>query len=333
LLRDPSALIDVRLGVRAQQADLAAGRVELTDGSSEAFDHLVAATGLRPRRLEIPGPARGRHVLRTLDDAQDLAARLRPGARLLIVGASFIGCELASVARSLGCRVSVVAPEQEPMERAVGPELGASMRRRHERNGVSFCLGRVPVAFAGAERVERVLLDDGAVLEVDVVLEAVGCRPETDWLLGNDLDLTDGVLCENSLQVTGHDRVHAVGDIARFPNPLIDGVARRVEHWAMAADTANQVASVITGAGVAGKFCPLPSFWSDQLGLRLQAFGMPSIGDRWEVAAGDLDGEVIVTSWRADQLVGVVGVGLRRELMTWRKALQGALPRAPEPAH
>ncbi|WP_051033832.1 FAD-dependent oxidoreductase [Rhodococcus sp. JVH1] len=308
-----------RLGVRAVSADLDAGRVELDDSDIETFDVLVAATGLTPRRLDLPGPAKGRHVVRTYDDARALAPELRDHGTVVILGASFIGCEIASAARALGCDVTIVAPETEPMIRVLGEELGAAMRRRHEANGVRFLLGRMPTACEGTERVENLHLDDGTVLTAPVVVEAVGCRPETGWLDGNGLDLSDGVLCDNSLRAVGHERLFAVGDVARFPNPLIDDVPRRIEHWSMATDTGNQAARTLLGEP--GEFRPVPSFWSDQVGLRIQAYGVPGLADRHEVAVGKVDSDVVVHSYRDERLVGVIGIGHRRALIIGRQRL------------
>ncbi len=310
------------------------GWVELDDGSRQAADGLVAASGLRPRRLDLPGPATGRHTLRTVDDAAALRRRLGPGRRLVVLGAGFIGCEVAATARGLGCEVEVVAPEQVPMQRPLGIEVGAALARRHEGHGVRFRLGRRPVAFeesGDGGRVGRVLLDDGSVLEADLVLEALGCLPNVEWLTGTGVDLTDGVLTDGWLRALGEDgavrpSLVAVGDLARYPNALFDDVPRRVEHWSNPTDTARRAGPALVahleGADAADRvpapFAPMPSFWTDQFDVRLQSFGVLSLADEVRLLDGEVDGEFVVGYLRDGALVGVVGAGMMATLMTYR---------------
>ncbi|GAA3125738.1 NAD(P)/FAD-dependent oxidoreductase [Streptosporangium carneum] len=347
-LRPAVADVTWRLGVPIAAADLAARVVRLADGTELACDGLVVATGMRPRRLPTPGPAAGRHVVRTLEDAAALRAELRPGPRVLVIGAGFIGCEVAATARLLGCPVTVVAPEAVPMLRPLGADLGAALRRRHEAEGVRFLLGRTVGRFLGedhrtgvpadgdapaateAGRVSGAELSDGTVVEADVVVEAVGSTSNTEWLDGNGLDLSDGVLCDNALRVEGRSCLVAVGDVARFPNPRYDGVARRVEHWSIPTDTAKRAAvSLLADLGHAAHdpapFAPLPTFWSDQYGLRIQSFGAPALGaDDIRVLEGDLDGEVVVGYHDGGALVGVVMIGLPAAVSRYRAELMRA---------
>ncbi|ACZ90175.1 NAD(P)/FAD-dependent oxidoreductase [Streptosporangium roseum] len=333
-LRPAVADVTWRLGSPVTAADLAARTVRLADGAELACDGLVVATGVRPRRLPVPGPAAGRHVVRTLEDAAALRAELRPGVRALVIGAGFIGCEVAATARGLGCRVTVVAPESAPMLRPLGAGLGTALRHRHEAEGVRFLLGRTVNRFLGdgrtAERVRGAELSDGTVVEAGVVVEAVGSASDTAWLEGNGLDLSDGVLCDNALRVEGRPRVVAVGDVARFPNPRYDDVARRVEHWSIPTDTARRAAaSLLADLGHAAHdpapFAPLPTFWSDQYDLRIQSFGAPTLGcDDIRVLEGDLGGEVVVGYHDADRLVGVVMIGLPAAASRYRTELMRA---------
>jgi NADPH-dependent 2,4-dienoyl-CoA reductase/sulfur reductase-like enzyme len=321
-----------RLGVGVADASLATREVILADGSVLPFDGLVVATGLRVRRLAIPAPDGGRHPVRTLEDAVALRADLRPGARVVVIGAGFIGCEVAATAVKLGCEVDVVAPEAVPMQRPLGLEVGAAMRRRHEAHGVRWHLGRLPASVepsvADPGRVGTVVLDDGTRLAADVVVEALGCVPNTEWLAATGLDIADGVLTDGHLRaltLEGEARpdVVAVGDVARFPNALFDDVPRRVEHWSIPTDTAKRAAPSLV-AGLAGAardpapFAPMPSFWSDQYGLRVQSFGSLGVADTVRVLEGDLDDEFVAGYERDGVLVGVLGIGLMSSLMTLR---------------
>jgi len=374
--------VTFRLGVPVTAADLGAGsaggELVLADGGTVRFDGLVAAAGLRPRHLDVPGPAgpgSGRHVLRTLDDCASLRAGLRaalaaaardqgasaardrsspasqsaprPAGRaavaveglarphVVVIGAGFVGCEVACTALSLGCDVTVVEPIGPPLIRVLGEQVAQAIQRAHERAGMSFVIGPGVIGYAGEDRVTGVVLADGtgaltsagptpagAVLPADLVVEAIGSIPNTEWLDGNGLDLTDGVLCDNTLSAVTSGRpgapVTVVGDLARFPNPLLDDVPRRVEHWSMPTDTARRAATTLH-ARMAGDqvdpnpFRPLPYFWSDQGELRLQSFGSPQLADDVVIAEGDLadlDQGLLATYHRGGRLVGSLAVNL-----------------------
>ncbi|GGW70151.1 FAD/NAD(P)-binding oxidoreductase [Streptomyces caelestis] len=308
-----AADVEWRLGTRVTAARLAERAVELHDGSVLSYDGLVVATGMRPRRLRCPGPLAGRHTVRMIDDAQVLRDELtRPGVRVVVVGAGFIGCEVAATAVGLGAaEVTVVDPLPLPMVGPLGEMLARVLLARHEERGVSFVLGSGVTGFEGDDRVTGVVLSDGSVLPADVVVESVGSLANTEWLDGNGLDLSDGVLTDQHLRVGGRPEVVAVGDVARFPNPRYDGVPRRVEHWSMPADSAKHAAKVLVGgdAGVA-PFAPLPTFWSDQHDFRLQSFGAPVLGlGDVRVLDGDPSGDVLVGYHRDGRLVGVVALG------------------------
>jgi NADPH-dependent 2,4-dienoyl-CoA reductase/sulfur reductase-like enzyme len=319
--------VEWRLGSHAASASFADHTVTLADGAVLPFDGLVIASGIRPRRLPIQGPDQGRHVLRTADDAMGLRSLLTPGSHVVIMGAGFIGCETAATARQLGAEVAVVAIDAEPMIRPLGTELGAGMRRRHEAHGVHFHLGHSIDAFAGGDRIRSVSLSNGTELPADVVIEAVGSVANTEWLAGNGLDLTDGVLVDESMRVaTDLAPVVAVGDIARHPNALFGGIARRIEHWNMPTETGRRAGATLAALLAGGEpdgapFTAMPSFWSDQYDYTLQSFGMPGIADRIEVVDGDPDGPCIVEYHDASGLVGVVGVDRTPDLIPYRKQL------------
>ena len=332
--RRRSAVDDVTwlLGSPAVSSSLADRTVTLADGRSIDFGALAVATGIRPRRLPIPGPQDGRVVLRTVDDAARIRAQLVPGARVVIMGAGFVGCEVAATARRLGAEVAVVAVDDEPMVRPLGPDLGAAMRRRHEQHGVQFHLGHTIDAFHGEDAgdhgpVRSVSLSDGSELPADLVIEAVGSVANVEWLAGNDLDLSDGVLVDSAMQVgTDAAPVVAVGDIARHPNALFGPTPRRVEHWGMPTDTGRRAGRTMA-ALLAGEepdrspFAVVPSFWSDQYDHTLQSFGMPGLATSVTCADGDLDGPCIVEYLDDHDVVGVVGVDRTKDLAPYRARL------------
>ena len=315
------------LGAGAESAALADRTVTLTDGRVLNFDGLAVASGIRPRRLPIPGPTAGRHALRTAADALAVREHLVPGANVVIMGAGFIGCEAAATARKFGCNVHIVAIDEQPMIRPLGAELGAGMRRRHEANGVHFHLGHTIDAFHGQTHVRSVSLSDGSEIPADVVIEAVGSVANTEWLDGNGLDLSDGLLVDSAMQVDGAAApMVAVGDLARHPNALFHGIPRRIEHWNMPTETGRRagatLAALLEGAEPdRSPFTAMPSFWSDQYHHKLQSFGMPGIANRIEVVDGSVDDACIVEYSDDSGLVGVVGVDRTRDLAPYRKRL------------
>ncbi|MCE1177795.1 MAG: NAD(P)/FAD-dependent oxidoreductase [Micrococcales bacterium] len=311
--------VDFQLGVGVEQADLAAGTLQTYDGQTHEFDGLVVATGLRPRRLRVTGPEEGRHVLRTLEDLIRLRGQVRPGQDVVVVGAGFIGCETAATLLKKGCSVTLVEPTGAPMNRVLGVELADAVQRHHEAAGMRFVIDDGVHGYGGGDAVAEVQLASGGSLTVDLVIESVGSVPNVEWLEGNtSLDLSDGVLTDNSMGVVGADRAVAVGDIARFPNPLFDDVPRRVEHWSIPTDTAKRAAQSLQAMLSGGQapdapFAPIPSFWSDQLDLRFQSFGSPSLADEIRIDEGNLDAltdGVLATYLRDGRLVGSVAVNL-----------------------
>jgi NADPH-dependent 2,4-dienoyl-CoA reductase/sulfur reductase-like enzyme len=338
-LPQPASLGEItwRLGARVTSSDLDARTITLDDGTDLGWHGLVIATGLRSKHLPIAWEP-PRLAVRDLDDNARLRAAMQramtAGRRMVVVGAGFIGCEVAAVATSLGLDVTVVAPEDVPLQHHLGHQLGAAMQRLHEKEGVRFALGRVPVAVRGSEVAALVELSDGQTLDADLVVEAVGCTPVVDWLQGNHLDLSDGVLADTHLRVLGvptsapRDDVVVCGDLARFVNPLVDDVPRRVEHWTMAADTGKRAGRTL-GRHLVGDpldekpFAPVPTFWSEQYDVRLQSFGLPELGDVrvLEGSLDDLRGGVVVGYVRDGVLVGVVMAGFEDRYRHYRMAI------------
>lgn len=339
-LKRSMADVKISTGNGAIGADLAAGTVTLVDGSTRAYDGLVIATGIRPKRLDIPGPSAGRHVVRTVEDSLALRAELVPGVRVAVIGAGFIGCEVAATAIQNGCTVTLVEGTKGPMHRPLGAEVAAAFRARLEGRGIKCLSGSYAASFAPApsnpQRVGAVLLDDGRHIEADVVIEAVGSLPNTEWLEGNGLDLSDGVLTDQNLRVVGAANAVAVGDIARFPNELWASGPRRVEHWATPGDTAKTAARSLI-AQLRGTELPepchaLPNFWSDQFGLRITGMGAPALAQYHRVLEGDLadiDAGVAVGYFVGERMVGFLSAGLSAKRVL---ELRAGLEAAPVPA-
>ena len=251
---------------------------------------------------------------------------------MVVLGAGFIGCEVAATARKLGCEVHCVAIDSHPMIRPLGVVLATELQRRHEAQGVTFHLGVGVTAFVGESHVTGVVLSDGTHLDADVVLEALGSRCNVEWLDGNGLDLSDGVLADTALRPlrdgVAVDGVAAVGDVVRFPNRRFDDRSWRVEHWNIPTDTGRRAGAVLAaylaGEGyselVDAHWDLLPSFWSDQFDIRLQSYGMPGLADPdgIRLLEGSLDDECVIGYHRGDELVGVVGIGMIRIVNSYR---------------
>ncbi|CAB4533879.1 unannotated protein [freshwater metagenome] len=330
--RPATADVNWVLGTRVVSADVVNSTVTDDTGLVHPFSALIVATGLRPKRLQVSnGDLAGRHAVRTLDDAMALRAELVPGANVVILGAGFIGCEVAATARLLGCSVTVVAPGSHPINRPLGRMLAAEIKRRHEAQGVQFRMKTTVEDLLGEDRVSGVILDSGEVLPCDVFIEAIGSHANTEWLEGNELDLTDGVLTDAALRAVRTDgsvveNVYAIGDVARFANPIFDDVPRRVEHWNIPTDSAKRVGQVLAAqlagedasALLAEAFAPIPSFWSDQYDIHLLAFGLLGLADEIKLLHGEIEGDCVFGYYRESRMVGVAGIGMRSTVQGYR---------------
>jgi len=331
-IKESVADIEWVLGQAATALDTTAQKVTDLSGTSHSYSALIIATGLRPKPLPVDANGiTGVHVLRTFDDAVALRKQLLPGVKVLILGAGFIGCEVAATAIKAGCQVRVVSRTHEPMQEALGKTLGKEVKRRHELKGVEFVKGASVFGLIGDGHVERVILDSGVIYDADLVVVAIGSLPNTEWLEGSGIDISDGVLVDGGLRALSSDgvvfeNVFAVGDVARYVNPLFDQIPRRVEHWNLPTETGKR-AGLILGKQLIGEsvaevlaesFAPLPSFWSDQYEMNILAFGMTYLADRSELVAGELSGECVFEYFRDDKLVGVCGIGMRPTIQSYR---------------
>jgi NADPH-dependent 2,4-dienoyl-CoA reductase/sulfur reductase-like enzyme len=310
---------DWRTGVAATGLHPSRGTVALSDGAELAVDAVVIATGARPR-LPWPQLPDGVQALRTLDDALALRARLRPGARLVVVGAGFIGAEVAATARALGLDVTVVEALPTPLSAALGTEFGAVVAGLHTAHGVRLLCGVGVSRLIGHQQVEAVELADGRTVPADVVLLGVGVQPNVEWLAGSGLTIANGVRCD-AYGATGLPNVVAVGDCASWYEPEL-GAHHRLEHWTGARERAAIAASSLLSGGQQKVSDRPPYFWSDQYGITVQLAGRTAGADSVTVEEGSAaDYDFLAVYRRGGRPIAVLALGHGRSFMRWRKQL------------
>jgi 3-phenylpropionate/trans-cinnamate dioxygenase ferredoxin reductase component len=293
--------VELRVSSTVESLDVGERAVVLADGESIGYDALLLATGAEPKRPAIPGiDLEGVHVLRTLQDSDALRAVFERGGRLVVVGAGWIGCEVAASARQRGMEVAVVEPQAVPLEGVLGPELGAFYRDVHAEHGVALHLGTGVEAIEGTGRAERVRTADGTTLEADAVLVGVGVAPRTR-LADGVLDVDNGILVDAGLRASAED-VFAAGDVANHHHPLFGRL--RVEHWANALEQGPAAARAMLGQDVT--YDRVPYFFSDQYDVGMEYAGHSRPGDEL-VIRGDLAGREFIAFWLRD---GRVAAGM-----------------------
>jgi NADPH-dependent 2,4-dienoyl-CoA reductase/sulfur reductase-like enzyme len=284
-----------------------------TDRGEHAYDRLVLATGATPVTLPGPGPQR---FLRTLDDALALRKRLRPGLRLAIVGAGWIGAELATAAAARGCQVTVVEAGDAPLATALGAEIGTHTAPWYEEAGVELRL-RQPVA---SVEPGGLALAGGGWLAADEIVTAVGVRPAVSWLEGSGIALERGVAVDEQLRTTVAG-VYAAGDCAAFWSKRFQS-RLRTEHWDVALRAPAVLAENLLGA--AELYDPVPYFWSEQFGRMVQFVGFHGGADRL-VLRGDPAGPKWSACWLSGgALVALLAVGIPRDLAQGRRLIETA---------
>ncbi|GGP54803.1 ferredoxin reductase [Saccharothrix coeruleofusca] len=324
--------VDWRLGCPAARLDPRGRVVETADGTTLPYDGLVIATGAAARGWTGPGTAPDRGVLtvRGLDDALALRSALRAaregGRRLVVVGAGFLGSEVAAVARSAGVAVTLVDPAAQPLERALGSVVGGFVAQAHREHGVDLRLSTTVVELAGAGGGVRAVLSDGDRVTGAAVVLALGAVPNTGWLRGSGLDVVGGVACDRFGRVrTTRGRflpdVVAAGDVCRVPEPLAGGALVNQGHWTSAAEQARTAAATLLHGP--GPLEPrVPSFWSDQYDLRIRSVGLPHLADGQQVLELDPRGRrAEVLHHRGGELVGAVTVNRTGRLAAHRRTL------------
>jgi NADPH-dependent 2,4-dienoyl-CoA reductase/sulfur reductase-like enzyme len=334
--------VTVRTGMTATALDVP-GHVltaVAADGTAEQlpYDALLVATGARPRSMPGVGQLAGVHQLRTLDDATAIRDALDRGARTVVVGAGFIGAEIASAAVRRGTTPVLVEAAETPLVRAVGERAGHALGALHERHGAQLLCGVGVARLLGVDRVEGVQLADGREIPADLVVVGIGANPSIEWLTDSGLRLDNGLVCDSALRA-GPD-VWAAGDVARWTNPLFDR-SMRLEHWTNAGDQAAHAMTNLLDPAAARPYDHVPYFWSDWYGQRIQFAGLP-IGDP-VVVTGTWDAEAFVALYRdGDRLVGALALNRRGDIMkfraliggqsTWQAALDLAARRNAAPA-
>lgn len=317
--------------------------VSLDDGQSVEFDGLIIASGARPIQLPFGQELAGVHTLRSQADALRIRSDLEDGGKLAVIGAGFIGAEVASSARARGLDVAMIEALSAPMIGPLGDELADWAADLHLAAGVSLHMGSKVSDLIGSDRVEAVELEDGSRIEADTVVVGIGVRPNVEWLEGSGLTIGDGVVCDQFCRAA--PMIYAAGDVARWPNVLFthfryDQPQRtmRIEHWTNAVEQGMAAARnlLLESQGEALEaFAPVPYFWSDQHGLSIMASGVTSPRDEFRLVHGSLESNRFAAIYGLrGYLSGVVAVGwprmlrryqgLIRRQVSWEEALETA---------
>lgn len=315
--------VEWRLGVAVVGLSVEPRIVYLADGEQLSFDRLVIATGRRARRWPAPIELDGVHTLRSLDDSSLLGDAVNKAGRVAIVGAGFIGCEVAATLKERGLgEVTLIEMGPHPMP-ALGPILGARAGRIHAAHGVTCRTGSSVAAFEGRDRVEAVRLASGELVEADLVLLALGSVPNSGWLGASGLELVAGaVRCDEHCFAVGTDHVVVAGDVAAFPHPLA-GALVSIEHWSNARDMGKVAAANLLVAPSDRKpFAPVPTFWSDQYDVKIRSAGLIGEANRFSIVDEDpASASVVVEAHRDRELVGAVALNGNRAIAEYQRKL------------
>jgi 3-phenylpropionate/trans-cinnamate dioxygenase ferredoxin reductase component len=319
LLREDLDL-DMRLGHRVTALDARARTVTVEGGEEISYDDLVIATGARPKRIPALEGRAGVHYLRTAEDSRAIRESLRPGARLGIVGAGFIGLEVASVATELGCEVTVIEAAPAPLALVLGTEIGGWIQEWHESHGVQFRCGSMLRGASGEERISALELEDGSSVPVDVAVVGVGIAPNIEWLADSGLELHDGLVCDGN-GCTSDPHVFGVGDVACVH---VDEVCHPVGHWTAVGEQAMRAADAVLGSAEGPGAAPDGYFWSDQFDARLQFTGAVAAEPQVSLASGSVEERKFVALCEdGERLTAVFAMSNPREFVRNSMALRG----------
>lgn len=313
--------ITVRLGNGARSLDTAAQTVTLADGSALGYDELIIATGLVPKRIPSFPDLAGIHVLRNYDESVALRQEAGSARRAVVVGAGFIGCEVAASLRKLGVEVALVEPQPTPLAAVLGEQIGELVARVHRSEGVDVRCGVGVAEVRGSDRVEKVVLGDGTELDADLVVVGIGSHPATEWLEGSGIKLDNGVVCDDHGRASA-PHVWAIGDVASWRHNL--GHQVRVEHWSNVADQARVLVPTMLGQEPPTAVS-VPYFWSDQYDVKIQCLGEPEADDIVHIVEDD--GRKFLAYYERDGVVaGVVGGGMPGKVMKARAKIAARAP-------
>jgi NADPH-dependent 2,4-dienoyl-CoA reductase/sulfur reductase-like enzyme len=317
------------LGSPATALDTDRDVVTLGNGIEVPYDGLVLCTGRRAREWPDLPDLEGFYSVRNLEHTAELRAEVRPDAKAVLVGAGFIGCEVAATLRTLGVEdVTVIDIAPYPMP-ALGPEVGARAVTLHEAHGVKLLMSQSVARFEGSDgRVSAVHLKDGTRLEADFVLLSLGSMPNTEWLDGSGLTLEQGVVKVDDYTIAiGTDNVAAAGDIALYPHPGSPGEPVCIEHWSNARDMGAIAAkNLIAPPAQREVFVAVPTFWSDQYDVKIKSAGLLKLADNWKVVEEDPERpSLLVEAYRGADLVGAIVFNKNRSIIQYQRNLQAAL--------
>ncbi len=313
--------ITLRLGSAATGLDTVAQTLTLADGTMLRYDELVIATGLVPRRIPTFPDIEGIRVLRSYDECMALRAHASAATRAVVVGAGFIGCEVAASLRGLGVAVVLVEPQPTPLASVLGEQIGQLVARLHRDEGVDVRTGIGVAEVRGAGHVDTVVLTDGTELPADLVVVGSGSHPATGWLDGTGVKVDNGVICDAAGR-TSAPNVWALGDVASWRDPM--GHQVRVEHWSNVADQARVVVPAMLGRDVPSNVV-VPYFWSDQYDVKIQCLGEPHATDIVHLVEDD--GRRFLAYYERDGvLVGVVGGAMPGKVMKVRSKIAAGAP-------
>ncbi|MGJ6126218.1 FAD/NAD(P)-binding oxidoreductase [Mycolicibacterium sp. Y3] len=314
--------ITLRLGSAAASVDTAAQTLTLADGSVIGYDDLVIATGLVPKRIPSFPDLEGIRVLRSIDESAALRAHAATARRAVIVGAGFIGCEVAASLRQLGVEVVIVEPQPTPLASVLGEQIGALVARLHEAEGVQVRCGVGVASVSGTDTVETVVLSDGTELQADMVVVGIGSHPVTGWLDGSGIEVDNGVVCDDAGR-TSAPHVWAIGDVASWRSEV--GHQVRVEHWSNVAEQARALVPALLGREAGAAVTTVPYFWSDQYDVKIQCLGEPAADDIVHLVEDD--GRKFLAYYERDGvLTAVVGGGMPGKVMKARGKIAAATP-------
>ena len=306
--------ITVLLGNGARSVDTVAKSLTLADGTTLGYDELVIATGLVPKRIPSFPDLPGIHVLRSLDESRALRSEAREAARAVVVGAGFIGCEVAASLRTLDVDVTLVEPQPAPLASVLGEQIGGLITRLHQAEGIDVRCGVGVAEVSGDDRVRKVTLTDGSELDADLVIVGIGSKPATDWLEDS------GITIDNGRTTAPH--VWAIGDVASWLDVVAGQV--RVEHWSNVADQARAMVPAMLGHE-ASAAVTVPYFWSDQYDVKIQCLGEPEATDTVHIVEDD--GRKFLAYYERDGVVvGVVGGGMPGKVMKTRAKIAAGAP-------